>query len=114
MADLSKIKLNGEVYNLKDSSIPSWAKNSTKPTYTAAEVGATTTSEVNSLITSAISGINSFNVQIVSNLPTSNIDTHTIYFVSKTGSLNDGYNEYMYINNTWEKIGSTDIEWNTY
>lgn len=40
MADLSKIKLNGTEYNLKDAAVPAWAKVSTKPTYTAAEVGA--------------------------------------------------------------------------
>ena len=40
MPDLSKIKLNGTVYNLKDSAVPAWAKNTLKPTYTANEVGA--------------------------------------------------------------------------
>lgn len=40
MADLSKIKLNGITYNLKDAAVPSWAKTANKPTYTAAEVGA--------------------------------------------------------------------------
>lgn len=40
MADLSKIKLNGTEYNLKDAAVPAWAKTATKPTYTAAEVGA--------------------------------------------------------------------------
>ena len=54
MADLSKIKLNGTTYNFKDNearnlienfeetdpTVPGWAKQSTKPTYTAAEVGA--------------------------------------------------------------------------
>lgn len=48
MADISKITLlNGNEYNIKDtvareriSEIPSWALASTKPTYTASEVGA--------------------------------------------------------------------------
>ena len=40
MADLSKIKLNGVEYNLKDAAVPAWAKNNVKPTYTASEVGA--------------------------------------------------------------------------
>ena len=46
MADLSKIKLNGTEYNLKDAAVPSWAKASNKPTYTASEVGADASSHV--------------------------------------------------------------------
>lgn len=40
MADLSKIKLNGIEYNIKDAAVPTWAKQTNKPTYTANEVGA--------------------------------------------------------------------------
>ncbi|WP_287385863.1 hypothetical protein [Lachnospira sp.] len=38
--DVSKIKLGEETYNVKDANIPTWARASTKPTYTASEVGA--------------------------------------------------------------------------
>ena len=40
MANIDKVTLNGTDYKLVDSTVPSWAKNSTKPTYTASEVGA--------------------------------------------------------------------------
>lgn len=44
MADISKITtLDGTTYNLKDAAVPAWAKAATKPSYTAAEVGAPTT-----------------------------------------------------------------------
>lgn len=46
MADISKITLlNGSTYNLKDASVPSWAKASSKPSYTANEVGAIPTTQ---------------------------------------------------------------------
>lgn len=96
-----------------DPTVPSWAKQSTKPTYTAAEVGATTTSDVNTLIASAIGNISSFDVELVQSLPTQNIKEHTIYFVPKTGETNDVYDEYIYINNTWEMIGNTQIDLST-
>ena len=38
MADISKIKLGENTYNIKDASVPSWAKQNTKPTYTASEI----------------------------------------------------------------------------
>lgn len=67
-----------------------------------------TKTEVNTLI----STINQFNVEIVDELPTTDIDMHTIYFVP-SGST-DSYNEYMYINSNWATIGSTEIDLSQY
>ena len=111
MADLSKIKLNGTTYNLKDAAVPSWAKAENKPTYTAAEVGATTTSDVNALIASAIGNINQLKITTVTDLPTTDIDPYTIYLKAKSSSNNDNiYDEYIYINNNWELIGNTAVD----
>ncbi len=46
---------------------------------------------------------------IVQALPTEDIDVNTIYMVLDSGSSQQGnvYNEYMYINNAWELIGTT-------
>ena len=45
---------------------------------------------------------------IVETLPTENIDTNTIYMVlDETASSGNVYNEYLYINNAWELIGTT-------
>lgn len=111
MADLSKIKLNGTTYNLKDAAVPAWAKAENKPTYTAAEVGATTTSDVNALIASAIGNINQLKITTVTDLPTTDIDSYTIYLKTKSSSNNDNiYDEYIYINNNWELIGNTAVD----
>lgn len=50
--------------------------------------------------------------QIVSTLPTTDIDTNTIYMIPKTTvpQTNNAYDEYMYINNAWEKIGDTEVD----
>jgi hypothetical protein len=72
-----------------------------------ADMDAATKQYVDNSITTAIDGINQFEVAIVSDLPTSDINTHTIYFKSNSSSGNNIYDEYMYINNTWELIGST-------
>lgn len=47
---------------------------------------------------------------VVQVLPISEIDDNTIYMVPKVGSTGDVYDEYLYINNTWEHIGSTDVD----
>lgn len=77
MADLAKVRLNGTTYNLKDA----WVRN-------------------------AVANINPFSIQIVQSLPSSNIDTHTFYLISNGGAGQNIYDEYLYVNNSWEKIGS--------
>lgn len=58
-------------------------------------------------------GINGF--EIVDELPTENIDTHTIYLVKETvGEADDYYNEYIYVNGEWELLGSTRIDLSDY
>lgn len=51
----------------------------------------------------------------VDTLPTTNIDTNTIYMVLKSsGSTGDIYNEYMYIDSKWELIGSSQADLSGY
>jgi len=52
-------------------------------------------------------------MQVVQTLPTTG-DEDTIYLVPKTGSTGDIYDEYIYTNGSWEKIGSTDIDLSNY
>ena len=79
-----------------------------------ANMDVTTKQYVDNAITTAIGNINSFDVSIVTDLPTSNINTHTIYFKPNSSSGNNIYDEYMYINNNWELIGSTQIDLTPY
>ena len=44
MANIDKVTLNGTDYKLVDSTVPSWAKQSTKPTYNGGEINYTGTS----------------------------------------------------------------------
>lgn len=55
-----------------------------------------------------------FEVQIVQTLPQSG-ENHTIYFVpaSDTGEANY-YDEFMWVDGAWEKIGSTEIDLSNY
>ena len=53
----------------------------------------------------------SMKYEIVEELPTEDIDTHTIYLILREEPEgNNYYDEYLYINNSWEKIGSTDVD----
>lgn len=65
-------------------------------------------------IDNLISAISTLDIEVVQTLPTQDISTTTIYLVPKTPSTNDAYDEYIYVNNSWEHIGSTEVDLTNY
>ena len=65
-----------------------------------------TRTQVSSAIATAIAGITGISFEIVQTLPATG-DAGTIYLVSHGGSGTDIYDEYVYVNNAWEQIGTT-------
>lgn len=57
-----------------------------------------------------------FAIQVVAELPTQDISTTTVYLVAVEGGSEEqnGYNEYIYVNNKWELIGNTKIDLSNY
>lgn len=54
--------------------------------------------------------------EIVTILPTENINNKKVYVILDSNASTDSqnvYNEWMYINNKWEKIGSTGVATST-
>ena len=67
----------------------------------------------NKVVKSYIDGLASTALQrkIVTTLPVQDIETNVVYMILKQdGEAGDFYNEYMYINNQWELIGSTQMK----
>lgn len=73
-----------------------------------------TKEETNKAITDAVADVKTTDFQTATELPTENISTNTIYLISKEGVEGDVYEEYIYINNKWEKIGETTIDLSQY
>jgi hypothetical protein len=67
-------------------------------------------------IDSKIAAIPTLSYQIVSELPTTDISTTTIYLLARSSSSSqpDIYDEYLYVNNQWEIIGSTSTDLSNY
>lgn len=59
-----------------------------------------------------IGAIDTLTMEVVSSLPVSDISTTTIYLLKPSGS--SVYDEYVYINNAWVKIGTTDMDLSGY
>lgn len=70
-----------------------------------------TQAEVNALI----NALTTIDIQVVQTLPTQDVSTTTIYLVPRsTAETSNVYDEYIYVSNSWEKIGSTDIDLSNY
>lgn len=70
-----------------------------------------TKQEVNDLI----NAITTMDLRIVESLPVEDISTTTIYLVPKSeAETNNAYDEYIYVSNSWEFIGSTEVDLTDY
>lgn len=69
-----------------------------------------TDAQVNAAIAAAIGKIETIEFEIVSQLPQTG-RAQTIYLIANSGGSHD---EYIFINNKWEKIGTTDIDLSGY
>lgn len=71
------------------------------PVNKTVNIDAYTKKEINDLIKK----IPNFKIEVVTALPTSNIDDATIYLVRGSGSGENMYDEYIHVNNNWERLG---------
>lgn len=73
-----------------------------------------TKSETDQAITDALADITEVDFQVVQTLPATGVKG-TFYFVPVTNGAGQSlYDEYVYSNNAWEKIGSTDVDLSDY
>lgn len=61
-----------------------------------------------------VSAIPKFAIEVVTELPTENISNTTVYLVKHAHGDKDIYDEWIYVNNAWEKIGNTDVDLTSY
>lgn len=82
----------------------------------ALETNVYTKTETDNKITEAIGKITTLKRSVVDSLESvESPDENTIYMVAKAaGSGNQNYDEYMYINNKFEKIGDTEVDLTNY
>lgn len=66
-------------------------------------------------IRNLIAGVSTLDIQTVSILPVENISTTTIYLLETNGiDETNIYEEYIYVNNKWELIGTTKVDLSQY
>lgn len=64
-------------------------------------------------VTSMINNVSSIRFEIVDELPETG-NTSTIYLLAKTKAVNNTYDEYIFVNDNWELIGTTSVDLSNY
>lgn len=66
-------------------------------------------------VQTAVNNLANLHFVVVATLPTQDIQTNAIYLVPKQTSETDNYyDEYIYYNNSWELIGTTQVDLSSY
>ncbi len=108
---IESIKVNNTVQSIANKSV-----NITVPTNTnqlTNGAGYQTASQVNALISESLKNITGIDYQVVSSLPTTG-KKGLIYLISNSGTSNNIYDEYIWVNNKFEKIGTTAVDLSGY
>ena len=109
---------NGKLYicTNRSGSTYTWKeviKNGDNVSTLTNDAGYQNASQVSSAIASAVGEITSFEYQVVQTLPATG-EKGVIYLVANSGTTPDIYDEYIWVNNAFEKIGTTDIDLSGY
>ncbi len=76
-----------------------------------------TTAFVNSVVSKsiadAVAGITQFKFSVVESLPSTGV-VGTIYLIKHSHTTSDGYDEYIWLGSSYEKLGNTDIDLSGY
>ena len=108
-ADTMYIDASAEIANLQIDNIPTVNDTPVLPTPTQDKELVT-----KKYVDDSISSLSLVSFLVVQTLPTTG-ESNIIYLVPKsTAQTNNYYDEYIYTNNAWEKIGDTEIDLTNY
>ena len=118
VSNLANYYLKSETYGKNEtySKDETYAKSETyakNETYSKDEVYSKNDTYTKSEVNTLIGNIEKLTIEVVEALPQTG-ESNVLYLVPKEGSTNDVYDEYLYINNDWEHIGSTEVDLSNY
>ena len=108
---IESIKVNGTAQTITSKAVDITVPTNNNQLTNGA--GYQTASEVQTAINSAISGITGIDFQVVASLPATGTKG-VIYLISNSGTGTNIYDEYIWVTNRFEKIGTTEIDLSNY
>lgn len=108
---LEAVKVNGVALTITNKAVDvSVPTNNNQLTNGA---GYQTASDVSTAINTALADVISIRYRVVDSLPATG-EAGVIYLVAHSHGTQDVYDEYIYVDNKFEKIGNTDIDLSSY
>lgn len=110
-----KLSENSELTKKAPIASPSFTGTPKVPTASAGtnNTQAASTAFVTSAISTAMAGITKLDFQVVQTLPSTGVKG-TFYLIANSGRGQNVYDEYLWINNKYEKLGTREIDLSSY
>lgn len=105
--------ITNDINEIKITEIPNQIKASIIDNLDSSAADKSLSANQGRILKEMISNLVNLRLQIVAELPERG-ETNIIYLIQKDGEAPDTYDEYVYIEDKWEKIGNTDVDLSNY
>lgn len=117
-ADLATINssitnLSDEIDNIVNVEIGDQLKSSIIDNLTSSDTEKALSARQGKILKELIDNLANLQITVVDTLPTTG-ESNIIYLVKKAGTGTDIHDEYVYVEENWEKIGTTDVDLSNY
>lgn len=105
--------LTNEISQIKTVNIPNAIKESIIDSLDSTATDKALSANQGNILKTMIGNLANLRIEVVTELPSTG-EVNVIYLVKKAGTNPDVHDEYIYVENTWEKIGNTEVDLSNY
>ena len=105
--------LTNEISQIRTVNIPNAIKKSIIDNLDSTATDKALSANQGNILKTMIGNLANLRIEVVTKLPSTG-EVNVIYLVKKVGKNPDVHDEYIYVENTWEKIGNTEVDLSNY
>lgn len=105
--------LTNEISQIRTVNIPNAIKESIIDNLDSTATNKALSANQGNILKTMIGNLANLRIEVVTKLPSTG-EVNVIYLVKKVGKNPDVHDEYIYVENTWEKIGNTEVDLSNY
>lgn len=105
--------LTNEISQIRTVNIPNAIKESIIDNLDSTATDKALSANQGNILKTMIDNLANLRIEVVTKLPSTG-EVNVIYLVKKVGKNPDVHDEYIYVENTWEKIGNTEVDLSNY
>ena len=105
--------LTNEISQIRTVNIPNAIKESIIDNLDSTATDKALSANQGNILKTMIGNLANLRIEVVTELPSTG-EVNVIYLVKKVGKNPDVHDEYIYVENTWEKIGNTEVDLSNY